>query len=716
MKNYSIPLLLVCLLFLALPGKAQVKSMLAETEPVLDGVLDDAVWQKAPSLTGFKTFVPDFSKDMPFKTIAYVAHDDENLYFAFKCFDDPNEIKTSIAARDKIRDDDWVCINLDSFNGGQSLYGFYVNPSGIQMDSRFAAGKDDIGLDLIWYSAAKIVEDGYIVEAKIPFKSIRYTAKKGAVEMGVIFERKMSRFSSQASFPALDPKQGFTFLTQTLPLQYEGVKKSTLIEILPAVTYGSSREHTGGAYVSDDNFEPSLTAKIGITSELVLDATLNPDFSQVESDAPQVDVNQRFAINYPERRPFFLEGNENFNFAGSSGFAPVRQVVNTRTIVSPLAATKLTGKIGKRNILSTIYAVDRANENLADFAMDETADVAVIRYMRSFSQDNYLGLVGTNRSRNGGFNTVYGFDGQFRYKDANQISGHFLNSLTKNERGGSVVNKGTATLKVSRSTRNFNGSFTILDVADGFRSDVGFVTRTAISRATLSLSPKLYPKQGLIKRIDPTIYTSLTKDKPSGLNESTVYLSLSATLPRNTRISISANRSTEIYLAEKFDDGGVTISASSQITKRIYFRSSYGWDNGIYYSNSEQGYGKRISNSLNLQVSDKFNAQFSHNFVSLYNEETDSKYFDLHILRARTTYQMNKYWFFRIIGQYNSLTKVFSPNFLASFTYIPGTVVHLGYGSVFERTRWDGAQYVDHDKYLATSQGFFFKASYLWRL
>ncbi len=704
------------LLLLTMPGKAQIKSISADQAPEIDGVLDDEIWKSSPQATGFKTFVPDFSKDMPFKTIAYVAHDAENLYFAFKCFDDPNEIKTSIAARDKIRDDDWVCINLDSFNGRQSLYSLYVNPSGIQMDTRFAAGKEDIGLDLIWYSGAKIVDDGYVVEMKIPFKSIRYTAKQGKVEMGVIFERRISRFSTQGSYPALDPKQGFTFLTQTETLNYDGVRKSTLVEILPAITYARSKEHTNGAYQSDDNFEPSLTAKVGITSELVLDATVNPDFSQVESDAPQVEVNQRFAVNYPERRPFFLEGNENFNFAGSSLFAPVRQVVNTRTIVSPRAATKLTGKIGKKNILSAIYAVDRANENLADFAEDETADVQVLRYMRSFSQDNYLGLIGTRRVRNGAFNAVYGADGQYRFNEANQISGHYLNSVTKDVRGGNITNKGTVSIKASRSTRNLNTTFTFVDVADGFRSDVGYITRTGITRGTFSISPKIYPKAGLIQRIDPVIYTSITRDKPSGMNESTVYLSLAANLPRNTRISISGDKSTEIFQAKEFKDGTISISASSQITKRIYFRTSYGWDNGIYYQAAEQGYGKRISNNLNLQLSDKLNVQVAHNFVSLYNTETENKYFDLHIVRGRVVYQMNKYLFFRAIGQYNSLSKVFSPNFLASFTYIPGTVVHLGYGSVYERTRWDGTRYVDDNNYLKTAQGFFFKASYLWRL
>jgi hypothetical protein len=335
--------------------------------------------------------------------------------------------------------------------------------------------------------------------------------------------------------------------------------------------------------------------------------------------------------------------------------------------------------------------------------------------MRSFSQDSYLGFLGTTRSRNGAHNSVYGFDGQYRFKQSNIVSGHFLNSATKATADGNTENLATGTIRLERDTRNFNGHISYLDIAEGFRSDVGFVTRTGISRFTASASPKLYPKKGLIKRIDPLVYLSATKDKPSGLNESVLYMSLAATLPRNTRISISGDRSTEIFNGRKYRDGSFGLSVSSQITKRVFFRTNYGWDNGIHYSTEEQGYGKRISNSLNLQLSDKFNAEFTHTFNSLFNEETDTKYFDVHIVRGRVVYQANQYLFFRAIAQYNSLSEVLTPNFLISFTYIPGTVVHLGWSGRYERVRWDGQEYVDSNNYLKTASGFFFKASFLWR-
>ena len=709
-------ILLAFTLMLTSQLNAQVKSVYADSPPVIDGVLDETMWQNSLIETDYKTFVPDYSKDMPYKTATYMAHDDENLYFAFKAYDNPNLIKTSISQRDKIRADDWICINLDSFDDNQSLYGFYVNPNGIQMDSRFSAGRDDYGIDMIWYSAGKITDEGYVLEIKIPFKSIRYASKAGNVNMGVIFERKISRFSIQGTYPALDPQQGMAFLTQTLPLRYDRVKKSVLLEILPAITYANNRTHEDGAYVSDDNFEPSLTMKYGITSDLILDATVNPDFSQVEADASQIEVNQRFSVNYPERRPFFLEGNENFNFASGGMFAPVRSFVNTRSIVSPQVATKLTGKVGDKNIFSAIYAVDRANESLTDYDEDPTAEVGVLRYKRSFSQDNYLGFIGTGRYRNGAYNAVYGFDGQFRIKKANQIGAHFFNSSTRAVDGGDIENKGTYSFNFFRNTRNFSGHFNYVRIDEGFQSAVGIVNRTGIRKFTTSISPKIYPKQGAIKRLDFTLYLSSTKDLASGMNEGTVYTSVRATLPKSTNLSLTANRSTEIYSAQRFDKDGVSLSASSQITRRIYFRTNYSMNRGIYYGTAEQGYGRRISASLNLQFSDKLKTELNHSFSSLNNSETDSKFYDVHILRARIIYQANKYLFFRTIVQYNSLSKVLGPNFLASFTYIPGTVIHLGFGSVHERVRWDGTDYVEHDKYLKTARGFFFKASYLWRL
>jgi hypothetical protein len=690
--------------------RERLNSYYTDAPPEIDGILDDEVWQEAQQVTGFKSYVPDYEQDMAFKTVAYWSHDAENLYFAFKCFDDPGKIKTSIAARDKIKDDDWIGIHLDSFNDRQTLYGFFVNPNGIQMDTRFAGGKDDPGIDMVWYSAGNISDDGYTVEIMIPFKSIRYAVRDGKVDMGVLFERKISRYSSQGTYPALDPLQGVTFLNQTMPLHFEGVKKAILFEAIPAVTYGWNQWQESGEYVSEAKLDAGLTLKYGLTSDLILDATINPDFSQVEADAQQVEVNQRFPIFYPERRPFFLEGNENFNHAGGSGRAEIRSIVNTRTIVNPIFAGKITGKVGAKNTISAIAAVDEMDTSF-------NGKVAIMRYKRTLQRDSYIGGFFTARNEGSFVNLVYGGDGQLRLGTSGLASGFLFNSATTNDNFRSDrSNKLAMAANYRYSTRavTYGAGYTNID--DDFETAVGFVTRTGITKYNIFVSPKFYP-DGWVKRVEPLLYFSVTRDKPSGLYERSLFSRTSVTLDRNTRINLTASVANEVFEGLKFNRGSLSLSAGSQITKRIFIRGNYRLQNRPYYYTLEQGEGQSVSGNLNLQLSDNFNSEWNYTYSDLFNKETGDKYYDVHIIRSRNTYQLNKYLFFRVIVQYNSLSTRITPDFLASFTYIPGTVVHFGYGSVFRKTRWDadGGEYVDSRNYLETARGLFFKASYLFR-
>jgi len=241
----GIPALLLCFLFTSAAASAQDTSeafrpLKTDTPPVIDGVLDDRVWQLAPSETGFMTYSPDYGVEMADNTIVYYAYDRENLYFAYRCYDSrPDLIKTSITARDRIRPDDWICINLDTFNDHQSLFVFYTNPLGIQMDTRATATSEDASADFVWYSAGQITDEGYTIEVQIPFKSIRFSYREPVV-MGVIFERYISRLSQAGTYPALDPRHGPNFFTQTRPLIYEDIKHYRLVEILPAVTLGQA--------------------------------------------------------------------------------------------------------------------------------------------------------------------------------------------------------------------------------------------------------------------------------------------------------------------------------------------------------------------------------------------------------------------------------------------------------------------------------------------
>ena len=219
------------------PRSFLLKPLKTDSPPVIDGDLNDFVWAEASTVTDFVTFIPIMGKTQPEKTVVSMAYDSENLYFAFRCFDDePGKIKAAVSRRDDIINDDFVCINLDSFDDQQSLYAFYVNPLGIQGDSRFAGGSEDFSVDMVWDSSGRIDDRGYAVEMRIPLKSIRYAAGERTV-MAVFFERTINRRQEHGSFPPMDPARGLNFLTQMARMEYSGLKKYTLFELLPAFTF-----------------------------------------------------------------------------------------------------------------------------------------------------------------------------------------------------------------------------------------------------------------------------------------------------------------------------------------------------------------------------------------------------------------------------------------------------------------------------------------------
>ncbi len=691
-----------------------LKPLRTNRPPVIDGILNDLVWQNAPSITGFKTFSPDFSHDMAEKTIAYMAYDQENMYFAFRCYDSqPDKIKSSVTRRDNIRADDWICINLDSFNDQQGLYGFYINPFGIQGDTRYAGGIEDPGIDLVWYSKGQIDDEGYTLEVQIPFKSVRFSNKE-IVEMGVIFERKLSRRSEQGTYPPLSPDKGLFFLTQMQPM-IKNIKHYTLFEVLPAVTYGQRSEIDQGSLSSlGSNEDFSLTGKLGLTSDLILDGTYNPDFSQVEADAGQVDFNQRFALFFSEKRPFFLEGRDNFNFSGSSHGDPLISIVHTRTIVNPITGTKLSGKIGKKNTIASIYALD---ELPGDDPDGEYAHFAVMRYKRTLISDSYIGGVYTGREVDNGHNRVFGADGLQRINQSSVIGYHLLYSNHKDSESLNNEDGHALGVNYDYQTRKLNLAFGYHDIGDRFQTETGFITRTGIAKFRASFRPKFFPESKIIRRVDPSIFSSQTKDKLSNLWETYNSASLSLIFNGNARISSSYVYSTEIFLGKKFDTNRWSISGSNQFNKQLYMSLSYNNGKAIrYIEDPFQAKGSNAGVTIIFQPSDKINANVRLTFTDLFQDSNSEQIFDITILRNKLTYQMNQYLFFRGIVEYNSFRKTLLTDFLASFTYIPGTVMHFGYGSFYEKLKFEQGEYLESNRYLETKRGFFAKASYLWRL
>ncbi len=694
-------------------GLDPLKPELITTPPTIDGNLDEPFWKLAPHVSGFKTYAPDFDKIPKEQTEVALAYDKDNLYFAFRCYDDPSKIKASLSARDKMTQDDFVCINLDSFNDQQALTAFYVNPLGIQGDSRFSNNNEDFSPDFVWYSAGKIDSLGYTVEVQLPLKSLRYTQNDPTM-MGVILERFISRRSEHSTFPRLDPAKGLALLTQMYPVAYSGIEHYKLLEILPAVTATRQDSRIGNTLVRNkQESDASLTAKYGITSDLIMDGTLNPDFSQVESDAGQVDVNLRHDLYFPEKRPFFLEGLDNFNVASNA--TPLDpSIYYSRTISDPLVGTKLTGKIGESNTIAAIYALDNVPEYNRD-ALGRYVNVPILRYKRTLSNDSYMGLMYAARELEHTNNRVVGYDELYRVSDASVVESNGFLSWAKYDPSQPSVAGNTFGTRFSRDTRNLGFSFNFREMSEDFRADMGFITRTGIVNFVEYLNPRVFPDSKLFQRIGFEFTTGQTRDIPSGLWEVSNDAAVNVFFLGNWLFRTRLNHSTEIFNAQRFQTSGVHTQVQAHLTDKVYANLLYRRIRAVYYRTADQGYSNVANVDIVLQPWESLQAEGTYSYSDFYRSIDDEKLVYEGITRLKLTYQVNQYLFFRGIAEYNNLYKELAPEFLTSFTYIPGTAVYLGYGSIFDKVHWDGKAFVPADSFLEMQRGLFMKMSYLWR-
>lgn len=336
--------------------------------PVIDGNLNDPIWQNAIVLKDFYQIDPGDNTAPSKPTEVLIGYDPKFLYIAFRAFDEPDKIRSTVAKRDNIFSDDYVGFYLDTFNDQRRAFEIFFNPLGIQGDGVLTEGRgEDFSVDLLLESKGIIGPDGYTVEIAIPFKSLRYEAGKGKL-WGAHFFRRIQRFNRELDSWMPLSRSISGNLNQAGHLGgLEGIAAERTLELIPSFTVSESgrfvRSFNPPVGVQDPGrivneplvFEPGLTAKFTPSSALTLDLALNPDFAQVEADQIVVTTNQRFPIFFPEKRPFFLEGIDIFR-------TPI-SAVHTRAIVDPDLAVKLSGKRGP-DTFGLMLATDNGPGNL----------------------------------------------------------------------------------------------------------------------------------------------------------------------------------------------------------------------------------------------------------------------------------------------------------------------------------------------------------------
>jgi hypothetical protein len=692
--------------------------------PIIDGNITDPEWQTSQQFSDFFSFKPNFGNPASEKTLVRITYDQKNIYVSFKCFDShPNAIMASICKRDGMFGEDWVGICLDTFNDHQSGYTFICNPLGIQGDGIIHKdGNLDASMDMVWHSKGKIENDGYAIEMQIPLKILRFPQKK-QIEMGIWLVRRIVRTSEQVCLPAISPNNG-AILTQTQPIIISGIHYQRQIELLPALTYQDSSVHREGRLQGSlAQKDISLTAKYGLNSQLTLDAAINPDFSQVEADAGQIDINLRHAIFYQEKRPFFMEGQEMFSLAGNSDDAPLMSIIHTRNILAPLLGLKLSGKLNQKTSVIGLFSLDRPY-GLNTITNNETsqssqyAGFGIARFKYNLKDDSYLGGFYTSREYSPKFNRVIGSDGHFRINGKSFAEYHILGSAGRTPENSDTEWGHALGLRYNYASEKWDMDVGIQDISEQFRIDSGFLTRSGLSRLGVFVMRTFTPKSSFFQRIEPFYWSSHVIDKPSRLFETLNVFCLRVWLPRESQARFQIHLGNEVFAGQRFNVNGLRCQFNTFFTRKFNTYLTYYYGNAILYD-AENPYGGRshqLQTGFEFQPAEKLNESFSIILARFINPATTENVYDYAILRNRLTWQFNSYLFLRAITEYNTYHKQLSVDLLTSFTYIPGTVFHLGYGSIFEKKTWLNDEYIDSHHFLTTQQGLFIKISYLLRI
>ena len=682
----------------------------------IDGELNEAIWQTSPINNTFKTVIPIYGEVLDRETLIWAAYDTKNLYFAFKCLEpEQGKLKTTVAQRDKILRDDYVGVMLDSMGSRQSSFEFYINPSGIQMDAmNSAVSGGDITPDFVWYSAAKVIPDGYQAEIRIPLETIRY--KSGdEVKMGVAFLRSVPHLGVIAVWPEIPAGQSdFNAMAN---LTYKGLKSGLKLEILPNVTYSIDSERTAAdTWNKKQDTNIGIGIKYGITSSITAEATWRPDFSQVESDAFQVTVNRRYPIFYSEKRPFFMENKDVLDFTVINGGMMITPV-HTRFIADPGWAAKLSGSAGKMNF-ALLAADDRsASWNIMDESnSSKSAFFGILRAKYNIGSDNTLGILYTGRHFNEQRNDVAGIDLKYRFSKEIRASLSYLHSFSRETEGEPLKNGTGLNAMLEYNTPRLISVAVYERYSNDFFMATAFQNRVGISRGGFTIGPVFTfksTKMNWLKRFIPSISYFKLYDLGTKMSDTSRKLGISFAFAPQGELYIQYWHEDEAWAGKMLDKKYLYTTGSIQLFKWLLLYQDIIIGEQIYYHpiNPFVGNGITISFGMLLEPSDKLKVGLDYLHSNLKEKQTGNEIYKVDIYNLQTVYQFSKYFFLRGILRYDHFEKKLLTDFLASFTFIPGTVVHLGYGSLYLKDPWGFGQ----NDLLKMRQGLFFKASYLWR-
>lgn len=681
-----------------------------DTPVKVDGVLDEPAWERALVLElAYETHPGENITPPLVRTDLLLMTSATHLYAAFRAFDpDPSQICANICDRDRMYDDDRASLILDTFNDQRRGYMFFVNPYGIQgdaLDSR-GLGAGEATWDTIWDSAGRITDDGWVAEIAIPFSSLRFQRTDGEQTWGVGSGRKYSRDIDYRFSLSPRDRDDTCYLCQVVKVRgFEGATPGRNIELDPTASWLASAARSPGPDGEFDpdaemkwregEFDPGLTARWGVTPNLVLAAAVNPDFSQIEADAFQLDINERYALYYEEKRPFFLEGMEFFNSR--------LDLVYTRSVADPVWGLKLTGKEGA-NAVGAFVARDESPNLLLvgsqwsyPVALANEVTSSVLRYRRDVGESSTLGGMATARNGEGYSNYVGGLDGNIRFGPSDVVEFQAVGSRTEyppeaasrayeqeGEFDGAAYD-----VEYDHDSSDWDWWLAYRDIGSRFRSDVGFRSRAGFRQARTGWVREWRQEAGHWYTYMNGGFGYVHEEERDGelLRR---FLDWWASYEGPSRVSVNLYG---MIGAERY--GGVDYD------KIEYYTNVGWWPTGSLFVTLDTDFGDaidyrhgRAATFLSLEpyvqykVGRRLDVTFAHEYLRLSADE--GRLFSANVSYLRTTYQFTRRAFLRAILQYETTDvneeiyddideDTLASQILFSYKINPQTVFYVGY-------------------------------------
>ena len=706
----------------ALPGRPSVRAYRTAEAPAIDGRLDDAVWRSAELVTDFVQTNPIEGAAPTERTEVRIAYDADHLYFAFYAhYTNPAEMRANRVDRDQARRDDWIAVMFDTFLDQQRAYRFSVNAYGVQGDAILQGGRrsrgppgggGDRSWDALFESGGRIVDDGWTAELAIPFKSLRYPVRgDGEHRWGFQITRTLQTKDETVVWAPVTRRIA-SVLTQMGTLGgLRGVSVSRNLEILPTATGIQLGQLTDSGYV-DEPAQPDfgVNLKYGVTSNLTADFTLNPDFSQIESDRPQIETNQRYPLFFPELRPFFLEGQEIFRTSGRTN------LLHTKTIVDPQVGGKLTGKVGDAT-LGVLVANDAAPGKLDDpdaHGYGQTAQFVVGRARYDFYSESYVGAILTDREFLDAFSRVAGVDGRFRMGRSH--SAEFIAATSSNrDLDGAVRSGSLLDAEFRRDDRHLSYRVQYNEIAPEFGTAAGFVRRNDTRRFDADVQYDWRPESWVISWGPGFRYTR-NVDHAGVLQDEDFRGDLNLRFARNVFFRADGRREMERFNGVDFHKTRFSVRNGIRSSRRFSIFYGVDWGDQIRFVDAPF-LGRMFDYNVNVTLlpTSRLNAQFQVASARFTDARTGALEFDVKLLRAFTTYQFSDRLLLRNILEHDTGNGKVGINLLVTYRVNAGTVFYAGFddrlqqGIYLDRDQFDSRHLQRHRR------AFFTKLQYLFR-